>query len=202
MTGTIDANEVHVTNLDASQITAGMFTVGIDTDDPKNGLDEDEIIFQAGYDANKEPQVKIGGFEVDSNSLSTGSDTTKVILKSTVPSNITLEDIPDTAGGGVGVYRYDGNTYVLLSYIESTGKECIDLGIQANTINNATLNFMYTGGVDDGVYDVVYGAAEGLQIARTETGEFTNGDSASDVELELNKRYVCKATYNVGSIGL
>lgn len=69
MTGTIDAAEVKVTNLDASQITAGMFTVGIDTDDPKNGLDEDEIIFQAGYDTNKEPQVKIGGFTVTSDSL-------------------------------------------------------------------------------------------------------------------------------------
>lgn len=68
MTGTIDAAEVKVTNLDASNITAGMFTVGTDLDE-NNKLEGPEIIFQAGYDTNKEPQVKIGGFTVTSDSL-------------------------------------------------------------------------------------------------------------------------------------
>lgn len=73
-TGTIDASEINVTNLDASNITAGIFTVGVDGPDEGKDLGGSEIVFQAGYGENNEPLVKIGGFEVDSNRLSSGGN--------------------------------------------------------------------------------------------------------------------------------
>lgn len=84
MTGTIDARNVKVTNIDASEITTGMFTVGTDKNN-SGALEDSEIIFQAGYNENKndEPQVKIGGFTVDTDSIAAGKAGTTTGIKLT-----------------------------------------------------------------------------------------------------------------------
>lgn len=181
--------------INALGITAKKITVLQDNNKAESS--ENQIIFEADGTSNT-GTVKIGGFEVDSNSLSTGSGIDRVIIKSNATSTITPEDIPTTAGGDVGVYRpTDGKTYILLDFIESTGKEYIDLGIYAKNIANATLDFRYTGEVSDSknVYDALYGTDSGLQIAREENGNFTAGATPSNIKLTLNTRYVCEATY-------